>query len=45
MFLLLHGTAALKTFICAGSKEILEIVKADEIVGVAKKLLAPGSNE
>ena len=45
MFLLLHGTAALKNFICVGSKEILEIVKAEEIINVAKKLLAPGTNE
>lgn len=39
MFLLLHGTAALKTFIHLGHKEILKIVSPKEVIEVAKKLL------
>jgi len=45
MFLLLHGTAALKNFIFLGHKEILQIVQPGEVVEVAKKLLLPTSNE
>ena len=41
MFLLLHGTAAIKNFIFVGHKEILEIVDADEIIDLAKRLLSP----
>lgn len=39
MFLLLHGTAALKTFIHLGNKGILKRVQAKEVIEVAKKLL------
>ena len=45
MFLLLHGTAAIKNFIFLGHKEILKIVKAESIIEVAKKLLSPQTNE
>lgn len=45
MFLLLHGTTALKTFINLGHKEILKLVSAKEIIDVAKKLLSPTTNE
>jgi hypothetical protein len=41
MFLLLHGTVAIKNFIFVGHKELLEIVAVEEIVDVAKKLLCP----
>eukprot|EP00347_Sterkiella_histriomuscorum_P024270 403331713 len=45
MFLLLHGTAALKTFIHLGSQEILKKTQPKEIIEVAKKLLSPTTNE
>ena len=45
MFLLLHGTAALKNFIFVGHQEILKITTAEEIIEVAKKLLSPSTNE
>ena len=45
MFLLLHGTAALKNFIFLGHKDILKICKAEQIIEVAKKLLSPQTNE
>ena len=45
MFLLLHGTAAIKNFIFVGHKEILEIVDAEEIIDLAKRLLSPQANE
>ena len=45
MFLLLHGTAAIKNFIFVGHTEILKIVSADSIIEVAKKLLSPQTNE
>ena len=41
MFMLLHGTAALKSFICIGHAEILQIVTSKRIIEVAKKLLSP----
>ena len=43
--MLLHGTTTLKTFIHQGHKEILKIVKPQEIIEVAKKLLNPQANE
>jgi len=45
MFLLLHGTAALRTFIHIAHKEILKIVSPKEIIDVAKKLLLPATTE
>lgn len=45
MFLLLHGTAALKTFIHLGAQEILKKTQPKEIIEVAKKLLSPTTNE
>lgn len=45
MFLLLHGTAALKNFIFYGSEQVLTIVNAEEIVDTAKRLLSPSMNE
>lgn len=45
MFLLLHGTAALKTFIHLGAQEILKKTSPKEIIEVAKKLLSPTTNE
>lgn len=45
MFLLLHGTSALKTFINLGHTEILKLVSPKEIIEVAKKLLSPTTNE
>jgi len=45
MFLLLHGTAAIKNFIFTGHVEILETVETQEIIDVAKKLLSPQTNE
>ena len=45
MFLLLHGTVAIKNFIFIGHKEILKIVDAENIIEVAKKLLSPQTNE
>jgi hypothetical protein len=41
MFLLLHGTSAIKNFIFVGHVEILQITTADSIIVVAKKLLSP----
>ena len=41
MFLLLHGTNTLKTFIHQGHQEILKISNPKEIIEVAKKLLSP----
>ena len=41
MFLLLHGTSTLKTFIHQGHQEILKICQPKEIIEVAKKLLSP----
>ena len=45
MFLLLHGTLALKTFIHIAHQEVLQIVSAKDIIEVAKKLLLPTTNE
>ena len=45
MFLLLHGTAALKNFIFLGHREILKICEAERIIEVAKRLLSPQMNE
>lgn len=45
MFLLLHGTAALKNFIFLGHKEILKICEAEQIIELAKRLLSPQTNE
>lgn len=45
MFLLLHGTAALKNFIFYGHKQIIEICDVETITEVAKKLLSPEKNE
>ena len=45
MFLLLHGTTALKTFINYGHEEILKMNLQDQIIEVSKKLLSPTTNE
>jgi hypothetical protein len=45
MFLLLHGTTALKNFVFVGHVEILEMVEAQKVIEVAKKLLSPQTNE
>ena len=45
MFLLLHGTSALRTFIHLGHVEILKRTSPKEIIEVAKKLLSPTTNE
>ena len=45
MFLLLHGTAALKNFIFVGHREILQICEAEQVIEVAKRLLSPQTNE
>lgn len=45
MFLLLHGTTCLKTFIHLAHKQILEIVPSDKIVALCKRLLQPSCNE
>ena len=45
MFLLLHGTSALKTFIHISHKEILKKVAPKDVIDVAKKLLLPTTNE
>ena len=45
MFLLLHGTNTLKTFIHQGHQEILKIVAPKDIIEVANKLLSPQINE
>lgn len=45
LFLLLHGTSALKTFIHLGHEQILGIVPAKDMIEVAKKLLSPTINE
>ena len=45
MFLLLHGTSTLRTFIHLGSEEILKKVQPKEITDVAKRLLTPTLNE
>ena len=41
MFLLLHGTAVLKTFTHIAHKEVLKLVSSKKIIDVAKKLLQP----
>jgi hypothetical protein len=45
MFLLLHGTSALRTFIHIAHQEIKKKVPAKDIIEVAKKLLLPTTNE
>lgn len=45
MFMLLHGTTALKTFIHLGHTEILKRSSPKEIIEVARKLLTPTTNE
>jgi hypothetical protein len=45
MFLLLHGTSTLKTFIHLGHEEILKRIQPKDAVEVAKKLLSPTANE
>lgn len=45
MFLHLHGTTALKTFIFTGHQEILKICDPQSIIECAKKLLSPLTNE
>ena len=45
MFLLLHGTSALRTFIHIGHKDILKRSSAKDIIETAKKLLQPTTNE
>lgn len=45
MFMLLHGTAAIKDFICYGHEAVLKISTPDQIVDTAKKLLLPQTNE
>lgn len=45
MFLLLHGTAALKTFIHLGHEQVLKLSTPKAMVETAKKLLSPATNE
>jgi hypothetical protein len=45
MFLLLHGTSALRTFIHLGHEQILKSVPPKDMIEVAKKLLSPTTNE
>lgn len=45
VFLLLHGTSALRTFIHLGHEEILKLVPPKDMIEVAKKLLSPTTNE
>lgn len=45
VFLLLHGTTALKNFIFLGHQEILKIVETQEVINVATRLLSPSMNE
>jgi len=45
MFLLLHGTTTMKTFIHSAASQIKEICGSDAIISVAKKLLDPKTNE
>ena len=45
LFLLLHGTSTLRTFIHLGHQEILKTVTPKEITDVAKRLLQPTTNE
>jgi hypothetical protein len=45
MFLLLHGTTTMKTFIHSAAAQIKEICGSDAIISVAKKLLDPKTNE
>jgi hypothetical protein len=45
MFLLLHGTTTMKTFIHQAASQIKEICGSDTIISVAKKLLDPKTNE
>lgn len=45
MFLHLHGTTALKTFIFYGHEEILKISNPQDIIDCSKKLLSPLTNE
>ena len=45
MFLLLHGTTALKTFIHQASPHVLKVVSPDRIIAICKKLLSPQTNE
>ena len=45
MFLLLHGTSALRTFINLAAPDILKICKAKDIIDVAIKMLQPTTNE
>ena len=45
MFLLLHGTAALKTFVHLGHEQILKVSAPKEVIETAKRLLNPLTNE
>jgi hypothetical protein len=45
MFLLLHGTAALKTFIHLGHEQILKVCPPKDMIETAKRLLNPLTNE
>ena len=45
MFLLLHGTTALKSFIHLASPHVLKVVSSERILEVCKKLLSPQTNE
>lgn len=45
MFLQLHGTTALKTFIFYGHQEILKVCQPQPIIDCSKKLLSPTTNE
>ena len=45
VFLLMHGTNAMKNFIFLGHQEILKIVETQEIISVATRLLSPSMNE
>ena len=45
MFLLMQGTATLKTFIHFAAPQIKEVSTPEQIIEVAKKLLDPKTNE
>jgi len=45
MYLLLHGTSALKCFIHIAHQDVLKLVQAKDVIEVAKKLLQPTTNE
>lgn len=45
MFLLMHGTTALKSFIHLAHKQILELVAPEKVISICKRLLQPSCNE